>query len=168
MWQIREERPGDLDAIREIHLAAFPGPEEARLVDRLRDDGLVVVSLVAADSGKTAGHILFSELAVETQRGGVAAVSLAPMAVRPEQQRRGIGSALVQRGLELCRERGIEAVVVLGHPNHYPRFGFSVELARPLRGPFSGEAWMALELKAGVLAGATGTVRYPAAFGLAP
>jgi putative acetyltransferase len=90
------------------------------------------------------------------------------MAVRPEWQRRGIGSVLVRAGLDLCRARGTAVVIVLGHPGYYPRFGFSTELALRIQCPFpgAGDAWMALELTPGALSGVTGTVRYPAAFGL--
>jgi putative acetyltransferase len=137
-------------------------------VDRLRSDGLVVVSLVAVQAGSVIGHILFSKLPVETADGAIAAVALAPMAVRPEWQRRGVGSALVREGLIQCRERGKAAAIVLGHPNYYPRFGFSATLAKGLTSPFSGagEAWMALELQPGALAGVAGIVRYPEAFQL--
>ena len=111
------------------------------------------------------GHILFSELPIETDQGVLDAVSLAPMSVLPKWQRRGIGSALVRHGLEACRERGKAIVVVVGHPGYYPRFGFSAALAKNLYGPFSGEAWMAIELKPGALEGVRGAVRYPEAFG---
>jgi putative acetyltransferase len=164
---IREETPDDHAAIRKVNLLAFGGSEEADIVDRLRSGGLVVASLVAVLDGQVVGHILFSELPVDAQHSTIPAVSLAPMAVRPEWQRRGIGSELVRRGLEVCRERGKAAVLVLGHPEYYPRFGFSSELAKNLRSPFSGEAWMAVELTPGVLSGIQGTVRYPDAFGLA-
>ncbi|MGA2135999.1 MAG: N-acetyltransferase [Bryobacteraceae bacterium] len=110
------------------------------------------------------GHILFSDLLIETEHAVTHAVSLAPMAVITQYQRQGIGSELVRRGLELCRERGKSIVVVLGHPAYYPRFGFSAELAKNLRGPYSGNAWMALELVPGALDGVEGTVRYPKAF----
>ena len=88
------------------------------------------------------------------------------MAVRPEQQRRGIGSALVCEDLEVCRERGLAIVVVVGHPAYYPRFGFSAEMAAGLRAPFSREALMALELTPGALQDVAGGLRYAAAFGL--
>jgi putative acetyltransferase len=87
----------------------------------------------------------------KTDQGVIDAVSLAPMSVNPKCQRQGIGSALVRHGLRVCRERGKAIVVVLRHPQYYPRFGFSAELARNLHGPFSGGAWMALELKKGAL-----------------
>jgi len=90
------------------------------------------------------------------------------MAVRPEWQRKGMGSALVWRGLELCRNLGRSIVVIVGHPDYYPRFGFSAELAKALQGPYSNAdaAWMATELVPGALKGVTGTVRYPRAFGV--
>jgi putative acetyltransferase len=165
---IRGETAGDYEAIRAVNRAAFGGDEEAALVDRLRADGLAVASLVAVEGGEIAGHILLSELPVETELGAVPAVSLAPMAVRPEWQRKGVGSALVHAGLDLCRARGKAVVIVLGHPGYYPRFGFSTELASRIQCPFpgAGDAWMALELAPGALSGITGSVRYPAAFGL--
>ncbi|MBI3473326.1 MAG: N-acetyltransferase, partial [Candidatus Solibacter usitatus] len=94
------------------------------MVDRLRDDGLAIVSLVAVENEEVVGHILFSELPIATAGGVINAASLAPTAVRPGRQGRGIGSALVRRGLELCRQRGI-GIVVVGHPHYYPRFGFA-------------------------------------------
>ena len=166
MIELREEVASDHDAVRDVHRRAFGGEDEARLVDRLRTDGLVVTSLVAVEGGRVIGHVLFSDLPIATDRGVIRAAALAPLAVVPERQGRGIGSALVGRGLALCRERGRAAVVVLGHPNFCPRFGFSAALARGLRAPFSGEAFMALELTPGALGDGTGTVRYPAAFDL--
>jgi putative acetyltransferase len=165
--EIREETAEDHAGIREINRLAFEGDDEALLVDRLRSEGLVVASLVAAVKARVVGHILFSRLPVETPNGTIDAVALAPMAVRPEMQRNGIGSLLVRRGLDVCRERGEAIAVVLGHPGYYPRFGFSAALAQRLTSPFSGDAFMALELMPGALDGVTGTVRYPEAFGLA-
>ena len=166
MIELRDEMLADDRAIGEVHRRAFGGEVEARLVDRLRADGLIVASVVAVEAGRVVGHVLFSDLSIETARGVVDAVALAPLAIVPEWQGCGIGTALVWRGLARCRERGRAAVVVLGHPGYYPRFGFSVELARPLRAPYAGEAFMALELTPGVLADG-GTVRYPDAFRLA-
>ena len=161
---IREEAPQDREAIRLTNRLAFAGEDEAALVDRLRDSGAAALSLVAVLDGSVVGHILFSNLVIETALGAVGALSLAPMAVKPELQRQGIGSALVLRGLERCREQGHSIVVVLGHPGYYPRFGFSAKLAENLHGPYSGKAWMALELKESPLNGVRGTVRYPEAF----
>ena len=161
---VREEIAADHDSIREVNRIAFGGNLEAELVERLRSSGVVVASLVAIENDEIVGHILFSELPIETDQSLIGAVSLAPMAVDPKYQRRGIGSALVRQGLESCRNRGKSIVVVVGHPEYYPRFGFSAELAKNLYGPFSGAAWMALELKAGALENVKGTVRYPEAF----
>jgi aminoglycoside 6'-N-acetyltransferase I len=108
-------------------------------------------------------------LPILTQRATVSALSLAPLAVLPEWQKQGIGSALVRRGLERCREAGHSIVVVLGHHDFYPRFGFSSKLAELLAAPFTGrESWMALELKAGALDGIVGWVQYPPPFAIEP
>ena len=167
MISIREETPADYDAIREVNRLAFWGDAEGQLIDRLRAEGLMIASLVAEVDGRVVGHILFSEVVIETDGAKLRAAALAPMAVRPEWQRRGIGSALVRRGLEICGERGHATVLVVGHPDYYPRFGFSAELARRLSSPFSGDAFMALELRPGALEGVTGTVQYPEAFNAA-
>jgi putative acetyltransferase len=167
MPRTRPESLQDHRAIRHVNRLAFGGEEEARLVDRLRAEGFVVVSLVAVEGGRVVGHILFSELPIETETGAIRAVALAPMAVLPERQRQGIGSALVREGLAFCRQGGYAAAVVVGHPDYYPRFGFSAELAKHLTAPFSGEAFMALELTPRALEGVKGTVTYPPPFGLA-
>lgn len=127
---VRDEIPEDYEAIGNLNRLAFGGNGEAELVDRLRSTGFGVVSLVAIEDGEIVGHILFSELPIETDQGVIDAESLAPMAVHPKWQRQGIGSALVQQGVEICRELGKSIVVVLGHPGDYPRFGFSAELQR--------------------------------------
>jgi putative acetyltransferase len=161
--ELREERPADRDWVREVNRRAFGRDAEARLVERLHEGGEVIVSLVAAHDDLIVGHALFSRLPIETEMGDIGAAALGPVAVLPEWQRRGIGSALVRRGLEECQLRGCAAVVVLGHPEYYPRFGFSAALAAALQAPYSGEAFMALELVPAVLARG-GVVRYPAAF----
>jgi len=163
---VREETPEDHEAITNLNRLAFGGNEEAELVDRLRNTTLVVVSIIAVEGTEIVGHILFSDLPIEIEQGVIDAVSLTAMSVSPKCQRQGIGSALVRKGLDICRERGKSIVVVLGHPQHYPRFGFSAELAKNLFGPFSGDAWMALELKKGALDNVKWTVQYPEAFGV--
>ena len=163
---IRDEQPRDREQVRKVNEAAFGRSDEADLIDRLLAEGAVLLSLVAEVDGQIVGHILFSRMAVETEQGPVAAVSLAPMAVLPEQQGRQIGSELVRRGLTQLRVRGERIVIVLGHKEYYPRFGFSCEMARHLASPFPPEAFMALELCGGALTGVRGAVQYPAAFGL--
>lgn len=144
---IRSETDADQQAIRKVNQAAFAGDAEANLVNALRDGGFATLSLVAEVNGEITGHILFSHVTIKTQAGTVEALSLAPMAVVPRRQRRGLGTKLVDVGLQRCREHGHGIVVVLGHPGFYPRFGFSAELARQLSSPFGGgAAWMALEL----------------------
>jgi len=149
MATVHEETPEDFDAVRHVNLVAFGGVTEAWLVDRLREDGLALVSLAAEAGGRVVGHILFSRVAIETPDGPIPAAALAPMAVLPGFQRQGIGSELIRAGLEACRKLGEKIVVVVGHPDYYPRFGFSAVLARRLHSPYCGDAFMALELVSG-------------------
>jgi putative acetyltransferase len=162
---IRAETAADLDAIRHVNRLAFGQHEEAQLVDALREGGFVRLSLVAEQASQVVGHILFSDLPIITVAGTVSALALAPMAVLPEFQKQGIGSALVRRGLDECRRQGHRIVAVVGHPHFYPRFGFSSELASALASPFGGgHSWMAVELVPGALAGVAGRVEYPPPF----
>jgi putative acetyltransferase len=163
---IRDELPSDRQQVRTVNEAAFGRPDEADLIDRLRDEGVILLSLVAEVDGQIVGHILFSRMSIETPLGSVPAVSLAPMAVLPGHQGRHIGSRLVRHGLSTLRDRGEAIVIVLGHKDYYPRFGFESEKARYLISPFPPEAFMALELSDGALANVHGPVKYPDAFGL--
>jgi len=163
--EIRPEVTGDIPAIREVNKAAFNGDAEADLVDALRADDFVELSLVAETGGVVVGHILFSHVTIKTQQEELPALSLAPMAVLPGHQRQGIGTQLVETGLEICRDRGHKIVLVLGHPNYYPRFGFKPDLAKDLDSPFgSGESWMALELTPGALNKVAGRIDYSPPF----
>lgn len=170
MIEIRRDRPDDGAAIRIVNRLAFGREDEAALVDALRNGGYVVASLVAEEAGRIVGHILFSRLPIESAGRIVDAAALAPMAVMPGRQREGIGSALVRAGLEACRKVGIAAVVVLGHPAYYPRFGFSAAAARGLRCPFpgAGDAFMALALAPGSLEVRDAAVHYAPPFGVTP
>lgn len=162
---IRPREPHDDDAIAAVIASAFGGDAEARLVEALRRDGDCVCELVAlGDDGAVAGHILFSRLDVTSASQSLKAVALAPLAVRPDLQRRGVGDALTRAGLDRCREAHDELAVVLGHPNYYARFGFSALLAKLLEAPYAGEAFMALELKPGAIDGLKWKVAYPRAF----
>jgi putative acetyltransferase len=164
--RVRAETDSDREAIRAINVSAFQRPDEADLVERLRSDGSVVASLVAENHERIVAHVLFTRLTIRTPHGDVAAVALAPLAVLPEHQRQHVGSTLVQESIRILRDRGEQIVLVLGHPDYYPRFGFSADLTRGLRSPFSGPAFMALELRPGALQGMAGEVRYPPAFGV--
>ena len=166
MISVRPETPADRAAIRAINEAAFEQPDEADLVDRLRENGDVVASLIAEEEEEAIGHILFSRLTMSGSGETPSLAALAPMAVVPDWQGKKAGTLLAAAGLGECRARGVEAVIVLGHADYYPRFGFSASLAASLDAPFSGESFMALELEPGALARAQGKLIYPAAFGV--
>jgi putative acetyltransferase len=122
---IRGEQPGDIAAIHRVHAAAFPTDGEARLVDALRAAGRLTVSIVALQGDKIVGHVAFSPVEVAGKPGAGTGVGLAPLAVVPEHQRKGIGSRLVREGLAACKRGGAALVVVLGEPAFYQRFGFA-------------------------------------------
>lgn len=166
-WTTRPETPTDIPAIREINLAAFPSAEEADLIEALRADPAAWIdglSMVAqAPDGTLVGHALLTRCHVD----GEPALALAPCAVLPAQQRTGAGSAAITAALEAAREMGENLVLVLGHVDYYPRFGFTpasrLEVSPPFEVP--DDAMMALTLQSGKPAPA-GTIQYPAAFGV--
>jgi putative acetyltransferase len=162
----RREHAADRSAIQIVNEAAFGRPDEADLIERLRTEGAILASFVAELDNQIVGHILFSRMLIDTDDGPVLAVALAPLAVEPRHQRIGVGGRLIEHGLHWLRGRGEHVVIVLGHPEYYPRFGFSSERARALESPFPAEAFMALELLPGALDGIRGRVQYPNAFGL--
>jgi putative acetyltransferase len=163
---IREERPEDIAAIYRINEQAFNRPDEAELVNLLREHGKVLLSLVAVEDDRIVGHILFSPVTIEKGEKTVAAIGLAPMAVLPEFQNQGIGSLLVRTGLEQSRKAGHRRVVVLGHPEYYPRFGFVPASRYGIKSEFDvrDEVFMALELYEGALSGCEGIVKYQPEF----
>jgi putative acetyltransferase len=167
---IRQENPGDYSGIRETNVMAFDkGENEAQLVELIRNSEQFIpdLSLVAVkDDGEVIGHILFSIINLITKHGTVYTLGLAPMAVKPDYQNSGIGSALVNEGLRVCKALGYKHVFVLGHPNFYPRFGFSPASHFGIESPFPvpDEVFMALEIKKGSLSELQGKIEYPPAF----
>jgi putative acetyltransferase len=162
---IRDERPGDAERIRTVNLAAFETSTEADLVDALRRQATPLVSLVAEEDANVIGHILFSPVTLASEPA-LALMGLAPMAVAPPRQRQGIGSRLVREGLERCRQLNVAAVVVLGHAEYYPRFGFLPAARLALRSEYDvpEEVFMVHELRDGALSGVSGTIRYHPVF----
>jgi putative acetyltransferase len=168
MAVIRAETPADYDAVHEVNVSAFERDSEAKLVAAIRqsDDFIPELSLVAVSDAKIAGHILFSRVHIQTPSANVAALALAPLAVLPDYQNQGIGSALVQYGLQEARRLGHKIAIVLGHPNYYPRFGFvpSVQFCITSPFPVADEVFMVQELVPGALVGINGMVKYPPTF----
>ena len=162
---IRASAASDCPAIRQVVRHAFGQDDEAKLVEQLRADGDALVELVAASDIAIQGHILYSPLAIVRDGGTLRAAALAPVSVLPAFQSKGLGGELIRAGNARCKELGCVGVVVLGHAEYYPRFGFSSSLAESLQAPFSGPHFMALEFEAGVFAGG-GKVEYAKAFGI--
>ncbi len=162
---IREEKPEDIAGIRAVVSAAFARPAEAAIIDVLRQRAEPFISLVAEHEGEIVGHILFTPVTVAgTSESRM--VALAPMAVAPLFQVRGVGGALVLTGFEHLRLKGITSVVVVGHPGYYPRFGFAPASTFGLRSEYNvpDDVFMACELDPGALHGVQGTISYHPAF----
>ena len=164
---IREERAADVARVQRVVRAAFGRDEEARLVERLRECARPRLSLVAESDGELAGHVFFSPVTLDpAPRPAPAVAGLAPLAVVPERQGRGIGAALVRAGLARCPSLGWSAVVLLGDPAYYARFGFAPAAAQGLfyRSEAFAPAFQVLELEPGALAGCRGELHYHPAF----
>ncbi|MEG4342304.1 N-acetyltransferase [Microcoleus sp. A003_D6] len=163
---IRTEKPEDLEAVRNVNIAAFGRENEANLVDRLR--GIAsTFSFVAVQSDRIVGHLFFSPVVVEGKcSSNLSILGLAPVAVLPDCQRQGVGSLLIREGLKECARSGFHAVVVLGHPDFYPRFGFIPASKKSLGCEYDvpDEAFMLLELETGALQDCSGTVKYRSEF----
>ena len=166
MVSIRLETPKDVDSICYVNEQAFGQAAEAAIVDKLRNRNALTLSLVATKDNEVVGHIAFTKVTIESEDSSFEAIALAPMAVLPAYQRKGIGSQLVNAGLEECRRLGQEIVVVLGHPDYYPRFGFIIAKQKGIKCEFEApdKVWMILELTEGILAGRTGTVKFQSEF----
>lgn len=165
---IRTEKPEDIEAVRNVNIAAFGRENEANLVDRLRGIGSTF-SFVAVQSDRIVGHLFFSLVAVEGKCSkNLSVLGLAPVAVLPNYQRQGIGTRTIREGLKECGRSGFQAVFVLGHPAFYSRFGFIPASRKSLRCEYDvpDEAFMVLELESGALQDCSGTVKYRSEFSL--
>jgi putative acetyltransferase len=160
---IRPEVSHDLAAIHALNERAFGQSEEANIVDRLRKSCEDVLSLVATTDDMIVGHSLFSPVTIEEDGRTTEGMGLAPMAVLPEYQRREIGTALVKKGLSVLRSRSCPFVIVLGHPEYYPRFGFEPASKRGIRCQWEGvpdEVFLILVLDGVTMKGVSGIARY--------
>jgi len=166
MIVIRPEQPEDIATIHQIVAQAFRQPAETQLVDMLRRNGKAIFSLVAEDNGRVVGHILFTEAVIDSAAGQLKGTGLAPLAVSPERQNEGIGSLLIEQGLKLCRKADYPFIVVLGHPEYYPRFGFVPASRFGIKSEYvvHDEVFMIIELREGSLAGFAGVVKYQPEF----
>jgi putative acetyltransferase len=166
MITIRQETPADIPAVRTVNESAFDQPAEADAVDALRARGTYLLSLVAEEEDQLVGHIFFSPVTIKNEAESLEIAGLAPMAALPGYQKRGVGSLLVQAGLEELKRMGIPAVVVLGHPGYYPRFGFVPASRWNIRyiEDVSDEVFMALELQPGALTNHSGIAYYQPEF----
>ncbi|MBS3648675.1 N-acetyltransferase [Pseudaminobacter sp. 19-2017] len=141
---VRPAEAKDREAIRTVEERAFGGRTEADLVERLVSDGAVVLELVAEIDGRIAGHVVFSRLTIESDGGPYLAVALAPLAIAPDFQGRGVGTALVEDGHRRLEKVGETLSVVLGDPEYYNRFGYSHDRAEQFLSDYQGEALQAL------------------------
>ena len=163
---VRESTSTEHELIRKIHLAAFDDSERSLVAqlacDLLDERASSVLSLVAEEDGKIVGHIIFSNVSIEGCEEEITAFLLAPLAVVPEHQRKGVGKSMIAKGLSILRENGADLVFVYGDPNYYSRSGFEPATPHGLDTPYEleyPEAWMVLELRQGVLGKGAGLIR---------
>ncbi len=170
MIEVREEKIEDHEDISTILQKAFNGEDEVKLVSKIRNSGHFVpeLSLVALHNRQDpVGYILFSEITISTEEETLTTLSLAPVAVVPELQHEGIGSMLIKDGMMRATSLGYRHVVVLGHKDYYPKFGFIPASEKNITGPFdAGDSFMVRELKKDALKDVSGEVVYPKAFGI--
>jgi putative acetyltransferase len=159
--KIRSAKPEDSAAIQEIHLAAFGGPAEAKLVQLITERKHALISLVALNGDRVVGHILFSRVTIDNSPAAFSAVGLAPVAVLPEFQKQAIGSKLIREGLERSKQAGYEAVLLIGAPGYYSRFGFLRAADFGLQNEYGvHDEFMVLSLHDGALDAVSGMVKY--------
>ncbi|UCG80763.1 MAG: N-acetyltransferase [Desulfobacterales bacterium] len=159
---IRQERSKDIPVIREVNKRAFGQPQEADLVDKVRQNCHNMLSLVAMAENEVIGHILFSPATMESGGGTIQGMGLGPMAVLPDYQRQGVGAELIRTGITRLDSTGCPFVIVLGHAAYYPRFGFEPASRFGIRSEWDvpDDAFMILVLNKSVMQGVSGLVRY--------
>ena len=164
---IRAEEKSDIDGIWKVNTEAFETSEEANIVNALRNSGVTHISLVYENNGGLAGHILFTPVELIGDTSGLKLMGLAPMAVTPSLQNKGIGSSLIKAGIQDCINDGYDAIVVLGHPDYYPKFGFVPSVKYGIKSEYDvpDDVFMVLELKENALKGKQGTMKYHEEFG---
>jgi putative acetyltransferase len=159
---IRREQPQDVPAIQQVNIRAFGRDQEASVVDKLRKNCNSILSLVALTNGKVVGHILFSPAVIEGKHGKLVGTGLAPLAVLPEYQRKGIGTQLMQTGISRIKEGGCPYIIVIGHQEYYARFGFEEAgrfgISCEWNVPY--DTFMILILDRKAMNGITGVTRY--------
>lgn len=166
---IRPETTADFVAIHELNKTAFGQDNEAKLVDLLRQSDAFIpgLSLVAMLDNDIVGHILFTKIKIKGEQGNIFnSLALAPMAVQPTLQNRGIGGQLIRHGLKTAKALGYQSVIVLGHEHYYPKFGFVPAEKWQIKAPFDvpSNVFMGIELVKDGLKGISGTVEYPKEF----
>jgi predicted N-acetyltransferase YhbS len=164
---IRQERPNDYEKVYEINKRAFNQENESELIKKIRkgQNHIPALSLVAEIEGKLVGHILFSKIKIVGDLN-YDSLALAPMAVIPEYQKKGIGSKLVAGGLKKAKKLGFNSIIVLGHKDYYTKFGFRRASRWGIKCPFEvpDDVFMAIELTINALDGKAGIVAYPDEF----
>ena len=173
MAHIRQENAGDYDAVHNVIKAAFADvpysdQSEPQLVKRLRTSDAFIpeLSLVAEIDGRIVGHILLTKIQIKNGQREVSSLALAPVSVHPSHQGQGIGGALIHASHDIARTLGHQSIILLGHEDYYPRFGYRRTADFGISLPFEAppENCMVIELEAGSLSGVQGIVQYPAAF----
>lgn len=168
MIAIRKELPGDEPAIRNVHLAAFGQADEANIVDDLRKNCEVLLSLVAVEGDKIVGHALWSPAVIESDSSVSQGMGLGPVGVVPELQRKSIGTRLIKEGTDILQSQGCRFVIVLGHPDYYPRFGFVPAKRYGIKSEWDmpENAFMVLMLDPGQAAAIQGIAKYRPEFSI--
>jgi putative acetyltransferase len=157
--EIREEHPDDVTAVRDLNKRAFGQDQESNIVDALRANGAALLSLVATLNDRVVGHIMYSPAVIA---GRVKGAALGPMAVLPEYQRQGIGSKLIEKGNRKLKDAGCPFIIVVGHADYYPRFGFRPASEHGIKCEWDvpDDAFLLLVLDQAKMAGVSGLAKY--------